>query len=379
MGHFNTILRAILLALPLSRAQTGTISDLGGPSGVQISAEFSNAKGGLRDVMFSYDLTKVDHEYSWQFGAAFWFGDRREDVAYIAIQPYQDYIRASFYSFTPGATTRFLNNMEAAGNDAPGCIGEADGVAGVSCHNFLPIDQYNGLFNLSVTNSGGNIWTGKFIDTASGHQLIAGEWTLPHSRAMKPGVDYFLEALRGTADEGCANIPGTLTTFVRPSRLSTGESAQLHEPYPIGPCRDFIHFEPRSVGEGVEVKVQGGSKRGNSMPTANQPQRHEKAKQPAEDDNCPLDDNKKESQQHKTPVIQQPRPQPSTQPKGSRQSGRQQPVPWLSELQHQALCRGYNGNDQACISGYEQCRQKLSGNAFVGWYDVVKCVNRLPK
>ncbi|RDA91465.1 hypothetical protein CP533_3750 [Ophiocordyceps camponoti-saundersi (nom. inval.)] len=404
MGSFITLFSAALVALPFCKAKLGTVQDLGTPSGVQARAEFADAPEGLRDVMFSYDFSKVDHEYSWQYGAAFWFGDAREDVAYIAIQPYPTYIRASFYSFNPETTTRFPPALDEAGNWKPGCITSADGVAGVSCHNFLDKSDYGGLFNLSVTKSGQSTWSGKFIDTVTGQELPIGEWTLPHSRGIKPGVDYFLEALRGTQEPACSGIPGTLTTFVRPYCPSSGQSASFEEPYAIGSCEENIQFESRSVDFGKEVKVQGGSKQASGMPSSSNsqdpiPQTHPRASKRSKD-SCPADDKprqpkqpqypqkpqqprKSEKPQHpqkpeRSQKPQQPQPPQSNKEENSEATNQQEDVPWRTEPQHRALCRGYDGDDQACLRGYKKCQQELSNNAVVGWYDLVMCNNRRP-
>ncbi|RDA85553.1 hypothetical protein CP532_3319 [Ophiocordyceps camponoti-leonardi (nom. inval.)] len=421
MSSLRTLFRAALVAVPFCNAELGTVQDLGTPSGVQVHAEFANAPKDLRDVVFSYDFSKVDLEYSWQYGAAFWFGNAREDVAYIAIQPYPTYIRASFYSFTPGTTTRFPRDLDENGNWKPGCIMSADGVAGVSCHNFLDKSDHGGLFNLSVTNTGPNTWSGKFIDTITGKELPIGEWTLPHSRGIRPGVDYFLEALRGAKEPACAGIPGTVTTFVRPYCSSSGESAPLEEPYAIGPCKKNVRFETRNVGSGREVEVQGGSKRASSMPAAanlqdpipqiypraskwsknscsandkprgpqrskqskhpqepQQPQRSQGPQRPQQPQNPQQPQQPQNPQQPQQPQNPQPQKQPSSQEEDSKATKQQNDVPWRTELQHRALCRGYNGDDEACLRGYKKCQQELSRNAVVGWYDLVTCNNRRP-
>ncbi|PHH78695.1 hypothetical protein CDD80_6433 [Ophiocordyceps camponoti-rufipedis] len=159
MNQFIALFLVVFLSHPSCSAPTDPSSDLNGPSGIETYAQFANAPDGLRDVVFSYDLTNVKHEDAWQFGATFWLGDASEDMAYIAMQPYQGYIRASFYSFDAGATSW-----------ASGCTGGAGQLSGVSCHNFLPVDNYRGRFDLSITNTGWNTWTGKVIDTASGRE-----------------------------------------------------------------------------------------------------------------------------------------------------------------------------------------------------------------
>ncbi|RCI14859.1 hypothetical protein L249_6724 [Ophiocordyceps polyrhachis-furcata BCC 54312] len=388
----RTLFAAALAAVPFCNAETGTIQDLDSPSGVQAHAEFADAPQGLRDVVFSYDLSEADFEYSWQYGAAFWFGNAREDVAYIAIQPYPNYIRASFYFFTPGTTTRFPRDLDESGNWKPGCIMSADGVAGVSCHNFLDRSDHGGLFNLSVTNTGPSTWSGKFIDTLTGKELPIGEWTLPHSRGIKPGVDYFLEALRGTQQPSCAGIPGTVTTLVRPYCSSSGESASLKEPYAIGACKKNVHFETRDVDSGKQVEVQGRWKRSGSTPAATdlpdplpeiypRPSGRSKNSCPANGEPRPQKKpSPQQPQPQKKPSPQQPQPQkkPSPQEEDSKTKNEKEDVPWRTEPQHRALCRGYDGDDQACLSGYKKCQQELSKNAFVGWYDLVTCNNRRP-
>ncbi|KAF4580798.1 gp24-like protein [Ophiocordyceps camponoti-floridani] len=186
MNQLIALLLVVFLSHPSYSAPTDTNSDLNGPSGIETYAQFANAPDGLRDVVFSYDLTNIKHEDSWQFGATFWLGDASENMAYIALQPYEGYIRAGFYSFDPGATSW-----------AAGCTRGAGGLPGVSCHNFLPVDNYRGRFDLSVTNTGWNTWTGKLIDTASGRGQSQ-NWLFRHSQHSHVYRSTFLAVDRGS-------------------------------------------------------------------------------------------------------------------------------------------------------------------------------------
>lgn len=362
MGPLKTLSAAFLVALSSVKANARSLSSLGVPTAVEAHAEFRNSPNGLRNITFSYDLSKVDHRYSWQYSAAFWFGDTQDDVAYLAIQPYPAYVRISFYTFTPGAIAINLQRVREDGNWNQGCIPSADGVFGASCHIFIPKVNYDDLFRLSVVNLGGNTWAGKYIN-ATNYEFIVGEWTLPHSRPIEPGVDYFLEALTGTND--CISIPKTLTIMGRPVFGDTGELAEFQRPYTSGKCGPYIRINAYTVDSGIQVAVRDGSRRNKRAAPMDTTQLH--ATQP-----------------HNTPQRRQTPPTPQQQPGPSLgrswESGHSvgQSVPWKTEAQHQALCRGYMGNDAACISAFEQYREEISRYAFVYWWDLVRCVNKQP-
>lgn len=189
------------------------------------------------------------------------------DVGYTGLQPRPDsnghqMLHAAFSSFNAGTTST-----------DPNCRGGADGGAGESCSaDFAGV--YGDTYDLTVTRTGADTWTGTATDAVTGVANHVGTYTLPTGSGDLKGwqvgfVEYYL------GSPSCSQLPRIDVVFGGPSTTDagglTGTSSAEHE---YSQCIGQADYAAAPVGSGTHITrgwPAGGSPTttpGNPAPTS---------------------------------------------------------------------------------------------------------------
>ncbi|MFJ3957544.1 DUF3472 domain-containing protein [Arthrobacter sp. NPDC090010] len=175
------------------------------------------------------------------FAMQFGFTGQTE-LGYTGLQPRPDAngsgrLRGVFSSFIPGTTSSDRN-----------CTPGADGGPGVSCGlEFNAV--YGHTYNMVVSQTGTNTWSGSAVDTVTGTSTHIGSYTLPAgSGNLKPSQSGFIEYYDVPS---CSQQQKYDVTFGAPSSGSlTGAVSWVKE---YGDCLGQGGTTVTPVGTGVRI------------------------------------------------------------------------------------------------------------------------------
>lgn len=234
---------AVMIFIVLAGPSAATAQTFGGNVG--FSWNINNApKSGLTDITFT---TKFNPDTAHTGGT--YVADQFQfagvtGVGYIGLQPRSNKgdktrLHAVFSSFISG--TKSTDGQ---------CSDGADGGPGVSCGATFTAD-YSHAFELTVTRTDTDTWTGTAKDTATGVTTHLGTYVLPaKSGNLRSSQVGFVENYN---TKSCETVPRIDVSVGAPKTSSglVGKSTQAHE---YGACKGKANYSSSVEGKGLLIK-----------------------------------------------------------------------------------------------------------------------------
>ncbi|MEY9886533.1 hypothetical protein ABIA31_000159 [Catenulispora sp. MAP5-51] len=202
--------------------------------------------GGVANITFPMTVNEATRHADGTYFAAQFNFTNAPDVGYMGLQPRpdangQERLHAAFSSFNAGTTS-----------DDPQCSNGADGGAGVSCATEFDA-VYGDVYDLTVTQTGPDTWTGTATDTATGASAHIGTYTLPSGSGGLAGSQVgFTEDYLGVPS--CAQSPRIDVVFGDPTSTDAGGlTGTMQADYEYNGCLGQADYQAANSSDGAHV------------------------------------------------------------------------------------------------------------------------------
>ena len=236
---------AIIAAGAMVLSVTGQASAAGGNTYTSWSIP-NVPSAGLSNIVFPMTVNPATVRADGTYFASQFNFTHASDVGYTGLQPRADLnghqrLHGVFSSFNAGTSST-----------DPNCHGGADSGAGESCSAEFDA-VYGHTYNMTVTRTGTDTWTGTAVDAVTGVANHIGTYTLPAGSGNIAGgqtgfVEYYLSS------PTCAQLPKVDVQFDGPTSTDLpGQVGTVRNAGESADCQGQSNFVATNVGNGLHV------------------------------------------------------------------------------------------------------------------------------